>query len=171
MTDGIYLTFGFPSPSGISVLQIIKVIGRKRFLNIVSVPFGDIGSSNLENLSTRYQKSVSVPFGDIGSSNHMSIHWLNVSKMFPSPSGISVLQILSSAMQHSCGGKCSFAAQKLTFLLSKILYRDFGWEGRSSHPADCTLKDTKISKVSGASSRSLTPIPLAAPGLRRGFRS
>ncbi|WP_207636980.1 hypothetical protein, partial [Oribacterium sp. oral taxon 078] len=35
-----------------------------------------------------------------------------ISSRFPSPSGISVLLILSSAMQHSCGGKCSFAAQK-----------------------------------------------------------
>ena len=117
-------------------------------------------------------KRVSVPFGDIGSSNYLKPYNIPIYiHRFPSPSGISVLQILSSAMQHSCGGKCSFAAQKPAFLLSQILYRDSGWEGRTSHPADCTLKDTKIAKVSGSSPRSLTPIPLEAPGLRRGFRS
>ena len=192
--------------------------------NLVSVPFGDIGSSNtLQTVIpiSRAATRVSVPFGDIGSSNDVFLIFSDAKCLvFPSPSGISVLQmrykktsslerrisvpfgdigssnpVLCDAVfmrqkMQFCGAKIFFcifiacrgrkalfprifpvAAQKPAFLLSKILYRDFGWEGRSSHPADCTLKDTKISKVSGASSRSLTPIPSEALGSRRGFRS
>ena len=142
----------FPFPSGISVLLMLissiwaavmensfRPLRGYRFFKWVGM-IGRFGSL-----------IVSVPFGDVGSSNLMYAGTKVKIHEFPSPSGISVLLILSSAMQHSCGGKCSFSAQKPAFLLSKILYRDFGWEERSSHPADCTLKDTKIPKVSGSS--------------------
>ncbi|ERL20222.1 hypothetical protein HMPREF1986_02191, partial [Oribacterium sp. oral taxon 078 str. F0263] len=79
------------SPSGISVLLIIYGIASMR-ISVVSVPFGDIGSSN--NYSAYCSKCfqiVSVPFGDIGSSNKIVKLIRREIKKFPSPSGISVL--------------------------------------------------------------------------------
>ena len=83
----------FPSPSGISVLQMVisGLCGRSER---VSVPFGDIGSSN-ENASDRlssgsrfrplrgyrFFKSSGPAYGPHGI-------------QFPSPSGISVLQMV-----------------------------------------------------------------------------
>ena len=85
--------YEFPSPSGISVLLIVDKLVQKKCVNNVSVPFGDIGSSNhhtermmqgigmfpspsgisvllmLNLLLCVILKRVSVPFGDIGSSN------------------------------------------------------------------------------------------------------
>lgn len=115
---------------------------------------------------------IPVPFGDIGSSNPVLCNATFMWWKMPF-CGAKIFFCIFIA----CRGRKALlprifpiAAQKPAFLLSKILYRDFGWEGRSSHPADCTLKDTKILKVSGSSPRSLTPIPSAAPGSRRGFR-
>ncbi|ERL20424.1 hypothetical protein HMPREF1986_02189 [Oribacterium sp. oral taxon 078 str. F0263] len=59
----------------------------------VSVPFGDIGSSNEEQDLWAREVLVSVPFGDIGSSNTGGIT-ANLQSGFPSPSGISVLLII-----------------------------------------------------------------------------
>ena len=63
-------TIKFPSPSGISVLLMTIPIGLFSMENSVSVPFGDIGSSNRRDARESYRDGqVSVPFGDIGSSN------------------------------------------------------------------------------------------------------
>ncbi|EFE91113.1 hypothetical protein GCWU000341_02220 [Oribacterium sp. oral taxon 078 str. F0262] len=60
----------------------------------VSVPFGDIGSSNAAPAAKDRHRTVSVPFGDIGSSNAIAPALGAALYTFPSPSGISVLQIL-----------------------------------------------------------------------------
>ena len=86
-------------------------------LTNVSVPFGDIGSSNclsfsassmelqfpspsgisvlliIEGVITGTSGMVSVPFGDIGSSNFEYFEIYSLGDRFPSPSGISVLLI------------------------------------------------------------------------------
>ena len=61
----------FPSPSGISVLLMLSPAKPIPMIGLsVSVPFGDIGSSNRRDARESYRDGqVSVPFGDIGSSN------------------------------------------------------------------------------------------------------
>ena len=60
----------FPSSSGISVLLMNTKRVNAIVEGIVSVPFGDIGSSNGSRVYGRRNLKVSVPFGDIGSSNY-----------------------------------------------------------------------------------------------------
>ena len=84
----------FPSPSGISVLQIFYDAYCKRHKEIVSVPFGDIGSSNGRKdrggvMAYRFPSPSGISVLQI-----ISVKSIEVTDSFPSPSGISVLQML-----------------------------------------------------------------------------